>query len=164
MIGLGSDPGVCLVQFLSCHVSFYRLFEHEVARKLKLRLGDLRCLAQFGLETEIPVKRLTQRLGLSSSRVSGILDRLEKRRMVKREIDVRDRRSIIVHATAKGKRGVEDFYASLSEIYGPAVADIDGEELATTNRVLGRICASLTCGLDSGDPVSGTFHHPDTGI
>jgi DNA-binding MarR family transcriptional regulator len=163
IIGLRSDPGVCLVQFLSCHASFYRLFEREIARKLGLRLGDLRCLVQFGSETEIPVKRLTRLLGLSSSRVSGILDRLEKRRMIKREIDLRDRRSIIVHATGKGRRSVEDLYDSLLAVYRPAVVGIDPAELATANRALEQICLELACGVESGVPASSACDHPETG-
>lgn len=56
------------------------------------QVGLLRALAGGGLS----LKELGARLGLAHSTVSGIVDRLERKGLVRRESDARDRRSTMI--------------------------------------------------------------------
>jgi DNA-binding MarR family transcriptional regulator len=56
------------------------------------QVGVLKALVGGGLS----LKELSARLGLAHSTVSGIVDRLERRGLVRREPDARDRRSTTV--------------------------------------------------------------------
>ena len=61
--------------------------------------GVLRCLWEDGPCTP---KEIAQVLRLENSTVSGVLDRMEKKGLIERVIDKKDRRSIQVKATQAG--------------------------------------------------------------
>lgn len=52
---------------------------------------------------EIKFKDLAHRLDMDSSTLTGILDRIEKRGLIKRKEDPKDRRSVLVFLTPKSK-------------------------------------------------------------
>ncbi len=60
----------------------------------------LKCLWD---ENGVTVKQLADRLQLDSSTITGILDRLEIKGMIKRKPDPNDRRALSVVLTPKGK-------------------------------------------------------------
>lgn len=61
--------------------------------------GVLRCLWENSACTP---KEIAQILRLENSTVSGVLDRMEKKGLIKRELDFNDRRSIRVVLTPEG--------------------------------------------------------------
>lgn len=61
--------------------------------------GVLRCLWENSACTP---KEISQVLRLENSTVSGVLDRMEKKGLIKRELDSNDRRSIRVVLTPEG--------------------------------------------------------------
>ncbi len=139
-----SDPGVCLVRHLSYQAGFYRLLEFEFARARHLRLSDLRCLSEFAQDREISIKHLIRRLGLSNSCISRIVDRLEDRHYLKREIDPLDRRSIIVRSTAKGERLIQQYREFLEAQILPIVANLGRQETRIAADVIGEICSQIS--------------------
>lgn len=56
----------------------------------------LRELSEFG---EVPVGELARAISLSQATVTGILDRLEKRKLVRRRRDKADKRRVLVRTT-----------------------------------------------------------------
>jgi len=50
------------------------------------------------------IKNLHQFFGYKSSTLTSILDRLEKKRLLKRSLDPNDRRSFKIHLTKKGQK------------------------------------------------------------
>src|SRR5262245_27476281 len=68
------------------------------------QVSALRALAGGGLS----LKDLAARLGLAHSTVSGIVDRLKHRGLVRREVDTRDRRATIIVATEAVRTYVEN--------------------------------------------------------
>ena len=70
---------------------------HEVvASSLGLNATDLRCLELAWSEAEMTPTRLAELSGLTSGAVTGVLDRLERARFVRRESDPNDRRRLLV--------------------------------------------------------------------
>jgi DNA-binding MarR family transcriptional regulator len=67
------------------------------------QVSALRALAGGGLS----LKGLAERLGLAHSTVSGIVDRLERRGLVRRETDPRDRRATVIVPTEAVRTYVE---------------------------------------------------------
>lgn len=150
MGGLDTEPTWSLVRGLTLYCGLFERLEREVARRHRLRLSDLRCLHEFRWDEEIPVRHLARRLGLSRSRVSRILDRLEEHRLVKRAIDPVDRRGINVHATAKGRRLLEDFYSALEPTPAEPHESFTPEDMARANRVVTGLCRELADRLENG--------------
>lgn len=50
------------------------------------------------------IKELAEKLGIDSSAITGLVDRLEKEDLVERRVDRNDRRAFHVNVTPKGKK------------------------------------------------------------
>ncbi|MFV0393942.1 MAG: MarR family winged helix-turn-helix transcriptional regulator [Coprobacillaceae bacterium] len=68
-------------------------------------------------QSELKLTELSKRLYISNSAVSQILNSLEKKQYIIRQIDCNDRRRIIIMPTEKGKRYVEQTGALYEEKY-----------------------------------------------
>jgi len=64
-------------------------------------------LAHYG---EMKISDLSEKLGLSNSTVSGIINRLEKQGLVKRTRSAKDRRVIYVNVTPEFKRSFQKYF------------------------------------------------------
>lgn len=73
----------------------------------------LRWLAQDGARSPGAIQR---RLGLTSGSVTALLDRLEKRGLVRRCADLHDRRALRIESSAEGERLVREAARSLDQI------------------------------------------------
>jgi len=76
--------------------------EERLASQLKITVPEFRCIRMFRDDTQLHIKTLIERVDLSSSRLSRILESLEDKGFVTRKLDRSDRRSIIVSLTKKG--------------------------------------------------------------
>jgi len=75
---------------------------HEaVAATLGINPTDLRCLQLIAEEPDLTPSRLAELSGLTSGAVTGVLDRLERERFVRRDADPDDRRRVLVRVDAK---------------------------------------------------------------
>jgi DNA-binding MarR family transcriptional regulator len=109
----GVAPGASLLISLADYAALYRHCELEAARASGLRLSDYRCLVESARQPEIHIKELVRRSSFSSSRASVILDRLERRRLIRRQVDPADRREVIVRVTPRGQRVVRGGLSAL---------------------------------------------------
>lgn len=80
---------------------------------------------------EMKVSDLSEKLGLSNSTVSGIIDRLEKQDLVKRTRSESDRRVVYVSATEKFKKGFEENFKELENDFGRMLSKASTEEIDT---------------------------------
>jgi DNA-binding MarR family transcriptional regulator len=76
--------------------------EERIAEQLKITVSEFRCLRAFRGEKHLQAKHLIERIQLSGSRLTRILESLEEHGYVTRTIDPKDRRSITVTLTKKG--------------------------------------------------------------
>jgi DNA-binding MarR family transcriptional regulator len=88
------------------------VFHEAVAERLGINATDLKCLELAADEEPITPTRLAELAGLTSGAITGVLDRLERARIVRREPDPEDRRRIIV-------RVLPDRARELAAIYQP---------------------------------------------
>lgn len=65
-------------------------------------LPQLNVIKELALKNQLMVSELGQRMGLTNSTVSGILDRLEKQNMIERVRSQIDRRVVYVKLTPEG--------------------------------------------------------------
>jgi DNA-binding MarR family transcriptional regulator len=56
------------------------------------------------------VKGLAEKLGLDSSAVTGLIDRLEKEKLLERRVDPADRRAFQICLTPKGRKLAEEVF------------------------------------------------------
>lgn len=121
--------------------------ETRLARQVGVSVGELRCLRLFFHENQYTIKEVTKRSGLSSSRLSRILDRLEINGMITRSIDPIDHRIIHVTLTEKGAELVEALRAQVDGLRESVIEDMPVESMETPIRVLREILDSFTRNL-----------------
>jgi DNA-binding MarR family transcriptional regulator len=109
------------LQALRTHVAVYRVHELAVARAHNLPWLHVHCLAEFAGQPELTVKELTQRLGLSHSRLSHVLEWLEEQELITRRINPADRRIIIVQVGPKARALIAALETRLARCYEPAL-------------------------------------------
>lgn len=112
----------------------FMLVHQAVAERLGLNIIDLRCLRLAQEAVEPTAGYLARITGLTTGTITGVLDRLEKGRFVRRERDTEDRRKVIVKLLPAGVQRVEKIMAPLSEDMSKAMQDFTEEELKAAVR------------------------------
>lgn len=77
--------------------------ESSIADKHGLLHAELKCLRLFGVNESINNKEIAERMHLSPSRLTRIMDGLVKKEYMTREIDECDRRNMKLSLSRKGK-------------------------------------------------------------
>ncbi|HEY2702604.1 MAG TPA: MarR family transcriptional regulator [Candidatus Dormibacteraeota bacterium] len=72
------------------------LLNQGISDRLGINGTDLQCLSVLGTAGPIAAGQLAERTGLTTGAVTGVIDRLEKAGLVRRERDSVDRRKVIV--------------------------------------------------------------------
>ena len=94
----GPDPGDSWRRLVARAL----VFHEAAAERLGINATDLKCLELAVGEDEITPTRLAELTGLTSGAITGVLDRLERRGIVRREADPDDRRRVVVRVDPTG--------------------------------------------------------------
>jgi DNA-binding MarR family transcriptional regulator len=89
-------------------------FDDLVAQRMRLNRTDLRCL-DWLFDGPKTAGDLAVATGLSSAATTTMLDRLERRGLVRRVRDQVDRRKVLVEMTEQGRRESGAYYAPLAQ-------------------------------------------------
>jgi DNA-binding MarR family transcriptional regulator len=95
---------------------------HLIGRYLEAQLGGLtqaeaHVLSLLGDGRAAPtIAQLHHELALKRSTLTNVVDRLEQRGLVRREINRDDRRSFVVRPTAKGRRTASQVAAAFEQL------------------------------------------------
>lgn len=87
--------------------------------------GVLNCL--WGREHNTP-KQIADTLCLETSTISGVLDRMQKKGLIDRIVNVEDRREVQVIATEKGNLLEEPVLQIIEEVNIEALKDLDSAQ------------------------------------
>lgn len=90
------------------------------------------------------VRELKSAFGLPPTTLTAVIDRLERKALVKRAINPSDRRSMLVVPTALGRRRIAQISEVLSRIESSAAAAIGPQDMAAFQRVLEALERSTT--------------------
>jgi DNA-binding MarR family transcriptional regulator len=85
------------------------------------------------------MSELVATLGLAKSSVTGMVDRLERTGLVRREPDPADSRAVRVALTPKGREAADGFYADGHERLERLAADLTAAQRESLARLLGRV-------------------------
>ena len=107
----------------------FMMVHQAVADRLGLNIIDLRCLRLAREVPEPTAGHLARMTGLTTGTITGLLDRLEKARFIRRERDPEDRRKVIVKVLPAGVQKVERIMAPLTEDMNKALQDFTDDEL-----------------------------------
>lgn len=114
------------------------MFNQLVADGLGVNLTDLKCTSILQLEGPLTAGRLAELAGLTTGAITGVVDRLEKARLVERAADPDDRRRVILRLLDDRNAEEAPLYGALAQELGRIYDEYSDEQLDTildfTNR------------------------------
>lgn len=92
-----TNDNIAGLRKLSQKYAYASLQMHEtIARKLGFSATDHKYLSFFLVKGELTAGELAELSGLTTGAVTGLIDRFEKKELVKRRFDSKDRRKVII--------------------------------------------------------------------
>ncbi|MGD8765712.1 MAG: MarR family transcriptional regulator [Desulfobacteraceae bacterium] len=112
------------------------LYTKELNKKHSITAAQLNCLLALYENGPLPPSQIARHMMVKSSTVTGVIDRLEQKALVKRQRNSPDRRIINIQLTANGKK--------MAEVAPPPIQQrvIDGLQ-RLSNKELDQIILSL---------------------
>lgn len=104
----------------SCHEK-----EERLARQYRLTQAEFRCLRHLHADENINNKEIAERMNLSASRLTRIIDGLVTKGYVMREIEPNDRRNMRVSLSDKGREFVNMLDEAYMNIHAEILQDIE---------------------------------------
>jgi DNA-binding MarR family transcriptional regulator len=103
---------------------------------LNLSAAEINALANLGEGGTLSVRQLSERAGTRASTLTGLLDRLENRGYLVREVDPADRRSFRLPLTDQGREVAARARAALADLERTALSRLDPAQLAGYHAVI----------------------------
>ena len=117
-------------------------FDDAVGRRLGLGPADLRCL-DWLVDGPLSAGQLSGATGLRPAATTALIDRLERRGLVRRRRSEEDRRTVLVEMTEQGHAVTWECYGPLVSAGRPLVEELTTDQMAFLRDYLGRM-TSLT--------------------
>jgi DNA-binding MarR family transcriptional regulator len=126
---------------MEVHAAVLREIETELACRHGLTVSEFDALVNIPRDGT-RVRELTERVVLSQSATSRLLDRLERRGFVAREGAVDDSRSVVIRLTAEGRKVIRAAARTNAHVVERAFADhLTPEELGILDAAFTRLGA-----------------------
>lgn len=126
-----TNDNIAGLRKLSQKYAYASLQMHEtIARKLGFSATDHKYLSFFLVKGELTAGELAELSGLTTGAVTGLIDRFEKKELVKRRFDSKDRRKvIIVPDSQKIIKLFEPYYKEYQEETEKLIANFSENEI-----------------------------------
>jgi DNA-binding MarR family transcriptional regulator len=111
------------------------LFGQAVANVAGISGSDLECLDFLNLEGRVTAGRLAEVTGLTTGAITGVVDRLEKAGLVRRERDETDRRKVFIVTVPENTGKIGRFYIPMQEAMHKVWSSYSEAELQLLLRV-----------------------------
>ncbi|SMC89352.1 MarR family winged helix-turn-helix transcriptional regulator [Pedobacter africanus] len=133
-----SSEAVSRIRKLSQHYAYTSIEMHEhIARKAGLSGTDQKYLGFFLTKGAMTAGELAEVTGLTTGAVTGLIDRFEKRKLVKRQFAKEDRRKVlVVPETDKIMKLLAPLYKSYRSRSEELIASFTEEELEIIEKYL----------------------------
>jgi DNA-binding MarR family transcriptional regulator len=99
--------------------------EVRLATIHSLTQAEFRCLRLFGTDESVNNKKIAERMNLSPSRLTRIIDGLVEKEYILREIDPEDRRNMRVMLSKRGRQLVNQLNKAYVQIHSEILQDIE---------------------------------------
>ncbi|MFP4043212.1 MAG: MarR family winged helix-turn-helix transcriptional regulator [Rhodosalinus sp.] len=129
------------------------LYGRELARTAGLTPVQIRVLQVVAMRDGVTPKEISAQMGVSQATISTLLDRLEAKRMLRRERSSRDRRQTNVVLTEAGRDAVNRAPDALQQQYVRAFESLEDWEQAMIVAALERVASMLNAADLDAAPV-----------
>lgn len=121
-------PGTVLALQQTTHCTLHAL--SAALADLNLSAAEINALANLGDGGTVNVRQLSDRTGTRASTLTGVLDRLQNRGYLTRELDPADRRSFRLPLTEAGQAVAGRVLAAVAELERDALGRLSATQLA----------------------------------
>ncbi|MGS2741861.1 MarR family winged helix-turn-helix transcriptional regulator [Sinomicrobium sp. M5D2P17] len=128
-----ADDKIIALRKLSQQYAYVSIQMHEtIARKAGFSGTDHKYLGFFLQKGKLTAGELADLTGLTTGAVTGLIDRFEKKNLVKRQLDKSDKRKVIIVPDSKKIMALlEPFYKEFQMETEKLIASFSGEDLNT---------------------------------
>ena len=131
----GRDALICRVMLAERRLqSIAMLYAMATADALHMNPSDLLCLGILGSTGPITAGQLADIIGLSTGAVTGLVDRLERLDLVRRERDEQDRRRVVLHLNADRTEELDKAFVPMLEAAWQHLEQFSDDELRVIDR------------------------------
>ena len=102
--------------------------EVRLANNHHLTQAEFRCLRLFDTDESVNNKKIAERMNLSPSRLTRIIDGLVEKGYINREIDPNDRRNMRVMLSRRGRQLVNQLNRAYVDIHNEILEEIDSQQ------------------------------------
>ncbi|HEY4116448.1 MAG TPA: MarR family transcriptional regulator [Byssovorax sp.] len=116
-----------------------RRLTKEMAREVGLtgpQLTVIKLLENLG---DLSLSSLSERIRAQNSTVTGIIDRMEREGIVRRERSATDRRVVLIRLSDKGMKLAQRIRVEPMEIFKRSLVDLSAADLKDLLRILGKL-------------------------
>jgi DNA-binding MarR family transcriptional regulator len=137
--GAGGDYAESILGSLRRIIRAIDRHSRQLSRRFNLTVPQLVCLRQLTLAGPLSPGSLASRIYLSQATVTGILDRLEARRLIQRERSSPDRRRVCVSLTESGRRLAETLPWPLQEQFAERLSSMPEDRQRAIDKTLRQV-------------------------
>jgi DNA-binding MarR family transcriptional regulator len=116
-----------------------RRLTKQAARDVGLtgpQLAVVKLLDTFG---DLSLSSLSERIRAQNSTVTGIIDRMEREELVRRERSTSDRRVVYIRLTDKGRKVAKGIQVEPMEIFRTVLGSLSRDDTRDLLRILGKL-------------------------
>jgi DNA-binding MarR family transcriptional regulator len=106
------------------------IYSQAVAERLGISSADLECLDLIALRGPTPAGAIAEAIGLTAGAITGVVDRLERAGLARRERSREDRRVVTVRLTRAVEKRVAPLFGPMEKAAMEALAGYSDDELA----------------------------------
>ena len=133
------EPALALLrELVKTYQAFYAYDEAHI-RQLGLTMPQFDVIATLGNTTGMMMSQLAEKTLVTKGTLTGIVDRLEQKGLVRREVPPDNRRCFIVLLTSKGQQLFEDIFPTHIAYLKERLSSLSGEEMAQLQTGLQRL-------------------------
>ncbi len=119
------------------------LFRNAMAKKLDLSLTESLCLTLLGINLASTPSELAKHIGLSTGSTTTLLDRLEKKKFIKRKSNPNDRRGVIIEIDKEFSKAAFPLVEGIQKLHHKLIAEYSDTELEVIADFLGKFVKNL---------------------
>ena len=130
------EPFLAVLRELAQAYHAFSAYSAAHVRQLGLTAAQFDVIATLGNTQGMPLTQLAQKTLITKGTLTGIIDRLEEKGLVRREVPVGDRRSFRAVLTPEGEVLFSRVFPTHIAYLRQAFADVDADDLEQVRRTL----------------------------
>lgn len=137
-----------LMPQLKATISSLQQLMDERLHRYNLTRAQTEIMMLIGMENGIEHRALLERLGVTSPTLTSVLNDLEKRGLLRRDVSEKDARVRLIFLTEDGRQVANDVQQEAKAILDIVFQDFSPQEIEMLSQLLGRIVDKSTQLLD----------------